>query len=1077
MTNIAKIFFVTLMALILAIGAAHAFLPPGEAGRGTPEEARMPLGLKAPSESMKREFESFKAQHGEGWTGVWNTVTNTPHRVLGQGLKVAEYVSESNVKEVTGEFIRDNSSFLGVLPQSLLHVSSLHRGGRWYTDYQQTYEGLEVVGGRVHVRIRDDGKVTMFGSDFYPGIDISTAPDFSEETAIAVAKDDAGFDMVTDEVLSSRLVVLPVVRGDRAFYHLAYEVRVRVAEGPAIWRTYVDAGTGEVIKKHNEIYYDTVHGTVTGYYKPMYITQPDVEAPFECEYVEIDSWGEATTDATGSYSLEVGAGGDRSVSTGLSGDWAVVSNLNGPEAAQMDTVSPGAELDILWDNSNSLQSERNAYYHICVVHDWIKAVDPSYADMDRQTPVRVNEPDYCNAYWDGNGITIGAGSGTCRDLAMFSDVIYHEYGHGIVDFQYRPYSPTGAMHEAFADYTASTITNEPFIGEGVIAGSYFRNMDNDLRYPEDLTGEVHDDGRILGGALWDMRENLWPDVALADSLFHYARYGRAQDFQDYFYDVLETDDDDGDLTNGTPHYYQIADAFGRHGIGPGLFIEILHSPIKDSEVAGVPFPVTATVESNLNLNPDSINVWYDDGGGWSPLVMTPTANPDEYTASIPAQPMGSTVEYYISTRAADWPTYETAPGNAPLEVYSFSISPDVDPPAILHTPMTDQPDAGWPKMISAEVTDNVGLATVELEYIYDGMPQPPLPMQCVPGSDIYEVPLDLDPAVGQFIEYRIRAVDASAAAHVAYEPAAGYHTFGILDAYEFTFDTGEEGWTHRTTGGYYDEWHVSTQRNHTGGGESSWKCGSTGSGDYGTKLKALLESPVMTLGENAKLSFWYWIDAESYEPAQGSGLAWDGAALSLVDSAGKATTIDPVAGYPYRIVPDSDAPFTAYKGVWSGHEGWTRVEFDLSSYQGECYLRFKFGSDAYVGAEGMYIDDVIVWSGDATAGVEPGCDNDCPMPSDLPTAFALGNALPNPSRGTTTITFAVPRRGVNVRIDIYDVMGRLATTLVNEAFDPGVHTAHWNGEDNRGRAVAPGLYFVRMQAAEFTGVTKVIMVQ
>ena len=147
---------------------------------------------------------------------------------------------------------------------------------------------------------------------------------------------------------------------------------------------------------------------------------------------------------------------------------------------------------------------------------WVKGVDPAWTGMDRIMPVRVNEVDYCNAYWDGNGITLGAGYGTCNDLAMFSDVIYHEYGHGIVDFQYRPYSPSGAMHEAFADYTACTITNEPYIGEGVIGGGYFRNMDNSLRYPEDLTGEVHDDGRILGGALWHMRENLWPDVALSD---------------------------------------------------------------------------------------------------------------------------------------------------------------------------------------------------------------------------------------------------------------------------------------------------------------------------------------------------------------------------------------------------------------------------------------------------------------------------------------------------------------------------------------------------------------------------------
>jgi hypothetical protein len=380
-------------------------------------------------------------------------------------------------------------------------------------------------------------------------------------------------------------------------------------------------------------------------------------------------------------------------------------------------------------------------------------------------------------------------------------------------------------------------------------------------------------------------------------------------------------------------------------------------------------------------------------------------------------------------------------------------------------------------MVSAEVTDNLGIASVELEYTYNGVPQPALPMERKLGTDIFEVPLDLGPVAGEFIEYRIRALDASAAQLVTYEPEADYNVFGVLEAYDFAFEAGEEGWTHRPATGWTDEWHLSAQRNHTPGGGTAWKCGDTAGGEYAGHQKAFLESPVVTLGENARLTLWYWIDAESYEPLTGSGLAWDGASVSLVDSAGVATAIDPVEGYPYMILPDSDAPFTDYKGVWSGRDGWTRAEFDLSHYQGECYIRIKFGCDRYVGAEGLYIDDVVLWSGDAMAGVEPGCDDVCPRPGTNPVAFALHNALPNPSRGTTTIAFAVPVPDVTVRIDVFDVMGRLTNTLINEAFDPGVHTVRWDGEDNRGRVVAPGLYFVRMQASDFSGVTKVIKVK
>ena len=108
---------------------------------------------------------------------------------------------------------------------------------------------------------------------------------------------------------------------------------------------------------------------------------------------------------------------------------------------------------------------------------------------------------------------------------------------------------------------------------------------------------------------------------------------------------------------------------------------------------------------------------------------------------------------------------------------------------------------------------------------------------------------------------------------------------------------------------------------------------------------------------------------------------------------------------------------------------------------------------------------------------EAGCDDDCPWHADIPLVFALHNALPNPARGMTSIAFDVPAGAPAVSIDILDVTGRLTATITNEPFGPGVHTVRWNGKDNRGRAVAPGLYFVRMQASDFTGVTKVIQVR
>jgi Zn-dependent metalloprotease len=1066
----------------LAGSQAYSFIPPDDASQGTSEPARMAEDT-APSAEAQARWQAFEAVEGHGFTAVWNPVTGTPHRIQGKGIALAAVPTEATVAGMVSDFVRSHADLLGVDPEKLRLVSREKHGSRWYTDYQQVHQGIDVVGGRVHVRLTENGTVTVFGSDIYPDINISAVPALSEAGAVLLARQEVDFDDSADRVVSSRLVVLPEVTGSARAYSLAYEVVVRIQRDPAagrepaLWRLYVDANSGDLLRKTNEIRYDTVSGVVTGYIKPMYITDPDEERAFADQYLEVVGYGEPLTDQSGHYSLEAGTGGVRTVKATLAGAWAEIWNAGGYEALAVDSIAPGSQLDFTWTGLNSDAAERSAYYHAQVVHGTIKALDPGFIGMDYPTEIFVNSAGLCNAYWDGSTVTLGAGAGSCQNLALFCDVLYHEYGHGIVDMQYRPQSPSGAMHEAFSDYNACTITGESYIGEGLSGpGTYFRNLANTLRYPEDLTGEVHDDGRILAGALWDLRTSLAPDRHLADSLVHYARYGKSDNFFDYYYDVIETDDDDGNLANGTPHYFEIVDAFGKHGIGPGLYIDIAHAAIHDSEDSVASFPVVATITSNLALDPDSIRLFYSTGGAFTSAVLVPTATPGEYAAAIPGQSVGTTVSYYIYARAAGQSTYATHPDGAPSALNVFSIGTDVEAPVVSHTPLEDQPDAAWPPTVAATVTDNLGLESVALEYNLNGVAQTPIAMTRSSGTDTYQASFQGSVDAGDYVEYRIRATDASAARHVTCEPASGYNLFGIADAVVYTFEAGAEGWTHSAQSGWTDQWHVSTQRNHTAGGGQSWKCGSTGAGAYANRVSALLETPQIEIGENATLTFWYWMDAETYEPLEGSGLAWDGAALSLVDSAGKVTPIDPVDGYSHRILPDSDAPFNDYKPVYSGHSGWTLATFDLSSYHGRGKIRFKFGSDGAVGMEGLYIDDVVIWSQGALAGVGDGCGNDCIDPG-LPVRFALAGALPNPTRAGVSVAYSVPAPGARVAIQVFDVRGRLASTLVDGTKPAGRHTAVWDGRDAGGTPVAPGIYFIRMEAGDFGAASKVVLMR
>jgi hypothetical protein len=55
---------------------------------------------------------------------------------------------------------------------------------------------------------------------------------------------------------------------------------------------------------------------------------------------------------------------------------------------------------------------------------------------------------------------------------------------------------------------------------------------------------------------------------------------------------------------------------------------------------------------------------------------------------------------------------------------------------------------------------------------------------------------------------------------------------------------------------------------------------------------------------------------------------------------------------------------------------------------------------------------------------------------------------------------------------VYDILGRDVATLVNEKMSPGVYTVTWNAT-----RLSSGIYFVRLQAGNFSAVRKVVLMK
>ncbi len=84
---------------------------------------------------------------------------------------------------------------------------------------------------------------------------------------------------------------------------------------------------------------------------------------------------------------------------------------------------------------------------------------------------------------------------------------------------------------------------------------------------------------------------------------------------------------------------------------------------------------------------------------------------------------------------------------------------------------------------------------------------------------------------------------------------------------------------------------------------------------------------------------------------------------------------------------------------------------------------------------------------------------------------------PNPFVTKTSLRYGVPSPGAAVRIRIYDVSGRRVKVLVEECQDGGVYGLAWDGRDERGLAVASGVYFVRAEIGSWSGTRKLVVVR
>jgi Zn-dependent metalloprotease len=432
--------------------------------------------------------------------------------------------------------------------------------GTSFLDYSQTIGGIKVFEGNVRVVVNRSGEVLSVREGFLVnGQTVKLKPALTESRAIAKAFEHAGrtispslaetraradksdsaeFANPLDLNLENVLSELNVVRvGDSA--RLAWHVYADV--GPDEWyEILLDAQTGELLMRHN-LYVSEAQGNV-------YREDPDA-APRQITSFVGDTTINTTAGWMGTSTVTTGNNVEAYLDTNA--DNAPDAN-NGTNLSNGHASSPTQNFDFPFSTAVDPRTQQaavvtNLFYYNNFMHDF------SYRLGFTETSGNFQTNNFGRGGTGNDSVRAEAqdGSGTNnanfatppdgqrprmqqflftaptpdRDSSVDSDVVFHEYGHGISNRLIGNGSTalsgtqSGAMGEGWSDYWATTINNDGVMGEyvtqdnvrGVRRAAYTvpAAAVHDS-YADVCAGgcEVHNDGEVWAATLWDLRTQL-----------------------------------------------------------------------------------------------------------------------------------------------------------------------------------------------------------------------------------------------------------------------------------------------------------------------------------------------------------------------------------------------------------------------------------------------------------------------------------------------------------------------------------------------------------------------------------------
>ncbi len=404
---------------------------------------------------------------------------------------------------------------LGLAGLDLAPVAILPGAGGVTVRFSQRFHGVQVLGASAAVRLDGRGAPELLMLDVARAIDVDTRARWTAAEACA----SLGLGRQCGLPRRPELAVLPAPGRPARLVWV-----VDVPFGRHARRYLVDAHDGALVGER-PLGFDAVLGRVYP------VSQAVTPEPSDLVLLQVNP---ATP-------LKL---------TGWSGQMAVANFVaHGAQPGEVflaQVLEPSSGDDFLYDPPQDPMdhvdpfAQVNGYYHLSRAREFFTSalgVDMRGAKWKLVAGVNVLEQGrpFDGAYFSPAGVSapwnsanfIGVGQGATVDFAYDSDVFLHEFTHyvsynavgfnagpfAVDDWGWSPFSI--AIDEGVADYFACTMNDGPVVGESTLVplGKGRNLSDASKRCPDDVVGEGHLDGAIIGSLAWSLREAFGKEVA------------------------------------------------------------------------------------------------------------------------------------------------------------------------------------------------------------------------------------------------------------------------------------------------------------------------------------------------------------------------------------------------------------------------------------------------------------------------------------------------------------------------------------------------------------------------------------